>query len=219
MSAYDAISDIALDRLVDGTLNETERADLLARLDASPDGWRRCALAFLEAQAWHDAFSPEPSRTVGLPPVPPARRRPDPRVFAVAASIALAFALGWGVGRVPAQAQPPRDSVADATQGPPSAPVPAPTVPSVPKPTAPQAVSGYSFVTINRPDYRETVTYRLRPNEPGVSVSDYARAQWLRQGFEVVESRRVVPVVLENGQSTTVPVQQLVFDYVGNRPL
>jgi hypothetical protein len=25
---------------------------LLASLDAQPDGWRRCALAFLEAQIW-----------------------------------------------------------------------------------------------------------------------------------------------------------------------
>lgn len=41
-----------LDRLVDGELNETERRTLLLRLEHSPDGWRRCALAFLEAQAW-----------------------------------------------------------------------------------------------------------------------------------------------------------------------
>lgn len=41
-----------LDRLVDGELNETERRNLLLRLEHSPDGWRRCALAFLEAQAW-----------------------------------------------------------------------------------------------------------------------------------------------------------------------
>lgn len=41
-----------LDRLVDGELGETERRELLLRLEHSPDGWRRCALAFLEAQAW-----------------------------------------------------------------------------------------------------------------------------------------------------------------------
>lgn len=41
-----------LDQLVDGELNETERRNLLLRLEHSPDGWRRCALAFLEAQAW-----------------------------------------------------------------------------------------------------------------------------------------------------------------------
>jgi len=41
-----------LDQLVDGELNETERRNLLLRLEHSPAGWRRCALAFLEAQAW-----------------------------------------------------------------------------------------------------------------------------------------------------------------------
>src|SRR5690349_16591155 len=41
-----------LDRLVDGELNDAERRDLLLRLERTPDGWRRCALAFLEGQAW-----------------------------------------------------------------------------------------------------------------------------------------------------------------------
>lgn len=41
-----------LDRLVDGELSESERRELLLRLERSPDGWRRCALAFLEAQTW-----------------------------------------------------------------------------------------------------------------------------------------------------------------------
>jgi len=43
---------LLLDRLVDGELTESERHELLLRLERSPDGWRRCALAFLEAQAW-----------------------------------------------------------------------------------------------------------------------------------------------------------------------
>jgi hypothetical protein len=41
-----------LDRLVDGELAETERRDVLQTLDRQPDGWRQCALAFLEAQTW-----------------------------------------------------------------------------------------------------------------------------------------------------------------------
>jgi hypothetical protein len=50
--------DAWLDRLVDGELAEPQRRALLARLEHRPDGWRRCALAFLEAQAWHDALGP-----------------------------------------------------------------------------------------------------------------------------------------------------------------
>jgi len=42
-----------LDLLVDGELDEPDRRTLLQRLEQQPDGWRRCALAFLEAQSWH----------------------------------------------------------------------------------------------------------------------------------------------------------------------
>ena len=41
-----------LDRLVDGELGQEERRELLASLDDEPGAWRRCALAFLEAQTW-----------------------------------------------------------------------------------------------------------------------------------------------------------------------
>jgi hypothetical protein len=44
--------DRLLERLVDGELNDAEYRALLAELEHRPDGWRRCALAFLEDQAW-----------------------------------------------------------------------------------------------------------------------------------------------------------------------
>src|SRR5262245_23445628 len=47
-----------MDRLVDGEVAEPERRTLLSRLERMPDGWRRCALAFLEAQAWREALDP-----------------------------------------------------------------------------------------------------------------------------------------------------------------
>ena len=40
-----------LDRLVDGQLSPSESRELLARLDDLADGWRSCALAFLEDRA------------------------------------------------------------------------------------------------------------------------------------------------------------------------
>ncbi|MFZ5832683.1 MAG: hypothetical protein ACOY3P_21560 [Planctomycetota bacterium] len=42
--------DRVLDLLVDGELSEPERRKLLTSFDAEPGAWRRCALAFLEAQ-------------------------------------------------------------------------------------------------------------------------------------------------------------------------
>ncbi|MCL6504821.1 MAG: hypothetical protein K6T86_19250 [Pirellulales bacterium] len=48
--------DRLLDRLVDDELPEGDRRALLARLDAEADGWRLCALRFLEAQAFRRAI-------------------------------------------------------------------------------------------------------------------------------------------------------------------
>ena len=56
--------DILFDRLVDGELSAAERRALLESLDARPDGWRRCALAFLEAQSWRN----ELRQVAGEPP-------------------------------------------------------------------------------------------------------------------------------------------------------
>ena len=57
------VSDRALMALVDGELSQTGRRELLQQLDMRPgnDGWRRCALMFLEDQALRAAFA-EPSR-------------------------------------------------------------------------------------------------------------------------------------------------------------
>lgn len=111
-----------LDLLVDGELTEKQRRELLTRLDEQPDGWRRCALAFLEAQSWQaelggifDELSTDdaPSITTagGSPPTGPGEtpmalgtagqagsgsRRRGPRmntVLAMAASFIVALTL------------------------------------------------------------------------------------------------------------------------------
>ena len=48
--------DRVYDLLVDGELDEDRRRTLLGSLDNKPGGWRRCALAFLEAQSWGQEF-------------------------------------------------------------------------------------------------------------------------------------------------------------------
>ncbi len=88
-----------LDRLVDGELSAEEYAAVLRSLDDAPDGWRRCALAFLEAQAWQremgsmgrEAKSPTAS-VVAIRPAAAVKRWPV--LLAVAASFLLAFGLG-----------------------------------------------------------------------------------------------------------------------------
>ena len=42
---------VTIDKLIDGELSRDEERGLLSSLEGQPDGWRRCALAFLEARA------------------------------------------------------------------------------------------------------------------------------------------------------------------------
>src|SRR5262245_24846451 len=101
-----------LDRLVDGELGPDQRRELLASLDDEPGAWRRCALAFLEAQTWRLQLS----QVAAAPLVAQASGRSmrkaeglkSPRFLswclAVAASLFLAFGLGT---RFPSTGQSP----------------------------------------------------------------------------------------------------------------
>jgi hypothetical protein len=91
-----------LDRLVDGELSQDQRRELLAALDDEPGAWRRCALAFLEAQSWRWQLSrlavePLVAQTSARPA--PLKSRNDRRSLwglglAIAASVVAAFGLG-----------------------------------------------------------------------------------------------------------------------------
>jgi hypothetical protein len=100
-----------IDRLVDGELSGDERRRLLASLEAQPDGWRRCALAFVEAQTWRGAMGSllregeapaEPGSAITLnqssagasPSRNESSRSHLATWFAVAASVVVAFGLG-----------------------------------------------------------------------------------------------------------------------------
>jgi hypothetical protein len=103
----DFLNDETLDRLVDGEMSADQRRQFIASLDSRPDGWRRCALAFLEAQSWRgdmrrlvvDATrsgGDAPATTVTKQAVAdqPARWSRLNTALAVAASVMLAFGLG-----------------------------------------------------------------------------------------------------------------------------
>ena len=122
------IDQAALDRLVDGEMDEPSRAALLRALDRQPAGWKRCALAFLEAQAWGEALPATPAAHAAPAksgsPLPAIRR-----VLAVAAAVAVAFGAGFvwrGPDRAPQIARTTRVAPAGS-------PTPAPPPPAVPE--------------------------------------------------------------------------------------
>jgi hypothetical protein len=100
------LTDAFLDRIVDGELSPAELRAALEQLENEPDGWKRCALAFLEAQYWRESFrmadehGPLSKERLGprgeWRPSRPGRLWSTGRRFALAAGIAaLAFVLGW----------------------------------------------------------------------------------------------------------------------------
>jgi hypothetical protein len=163
------LSDADLDRIVDGELSPAELREALDRLALEPDGWKRCALAFLEAQGWRESFramgDTDSTVTGGFArspaPSPPQSIRfpPGLRRVAMAAGIAaLFFALGWrahpdraprrGLGASPALAavnHPPHTDVAGTGELPDSfegASGPMRDVPSLPDPIPPVVAVG-----------------------------------------------------------------------------
>jgi hypothetical protein len=95
-----------IDQIIDGSLGPGELRLALSRLDHEPDGWKRCTLAFLEAQCWREAFRAleghsvaESARGCGAIGSRQAtvdqRRTRSWRGAAAAGIIAASFALGW----------------------------------------------------------------------------------------------------------------------------
>jgi hypothetical protein len=108
-STHLADSGYQMDLLVDGELSEADRRTLLLRLDHEPDGWRRCALAFLEAQCWRAELGQLPTAAAIAPAEakPAVQAEPTRRwqtwrqhtatLLTMAASFLLALVLGMGL--------------------------------------------------------------------------------------------------------------------------
>ena len=211
----------AIDRLVDGDLPEAERLALLLRLDADPDAWRRCALAFLEDQAWRKALGPLAassallSMPVSVPRMASARLR---RLALAATVLASTFAGGFaarGLGRVGPAVEVAKDQRAM----------------SIPHEASPSGevveVGSLQFVDASAgelPPARFPIRSGpglddrwLRSQPP--SVPDYLRAQLERQGYQVLERRNLVSVEVGEGKHVSIPVDQVQVDYVGQQPL
>jgi anti-sigma factor RsiW len=190
-----------LDRLVDGELPDGERRELLLRLENEPDGWRRCALAFLEAQTWREAFR-APVATAPTPPVVPDGPSRKPRSWrpvavltGLAASLAAAFALGW-VFRGGPEPTAPYPPVAQQATSVPAEP---------PEPTSPAPIALAA---------REPGTSKS-PEPPG--VVDPVVKQWEQRGYHAETQKRLVSLELKDGRKLNVPVQEVRLRYVGDR--
>lgn len=221
-------NDRLIDRLVDGELTDTERRTVLARLDREPDGWRRCALAFLEAQCWRQVLGPlagerghEPAAPT-LQAVPPVQRgshrqekwrsRALRNAMVRVAAVVLAFGLGLIVGGAGRPAGTPTEVVPQAARG--MARTPQPDRPGAPlarsdhaEPIA-GATSEIPLREVSELD--KTWLAELPPAMPA-----YVQRKWEQRGYRVETRRQLVSASLADGRRVAIPVDQVRLHYVG----
>ena len=220
--------DQLFDLLVDDELGEAERRELLARLDHVPDGWRRCALTFLEAQCWKKelgAMAREPAQVVR--PAPPAldKKRPAFR-WGTALAMAASFLVALGLGSV----------LRDAWHR--GGPAPGQVATMVSEPQSPAPAGGPAADASRAPAW-QMVTLAADRGQGGADESirlpaverDQIDENWLQSfptaippevvralkntGHEVRQSRRLMAVPMQDGRRLVVPMDEVDVHYVG----
>ena len=233
------------DLLVDGELNETERRRLLTELDDEPSGWRRCALAFLEAQAWKEPFGdlirPQDESTRDEPPRerqgPPSR--PLGRfwfgghggtVLAMVASFLVALYLGTLIQHGPQPTEPLAPGATDMVAGTSSAGIMA--TPGVESPQRSDSVSPrWQMVTVsagkdaqgNPRSFRLPVIERDQFDESWLSETSAPLPAELTEaikqpGNEVQRRRYFIRLKMKDGRHLVVPVDEVNVRYRGVVP-
>ena len=221
-----------LDRLVDGELNQDEQRELFKVLDHTPQLWKACALAFLEARAWQQeivAITQEIPTLDSLRSSPPtnlasisqetatakswkSRFRQVSPWFSLAASLLLAILVGlevrdrWFLAPI---------STSVAANNP-------PTRPNHPTLTAPNTVLANDnhvagSITLHEangqplqmPIYTgEDYDVDWMLNQPS-RIPIEVRQTLERMGFRIQEQRQFVPMYIGDGQRVLVPVDQV----------
>jgi hypothetical protein len=131
MEPNQKINQETLDRLVDGELNDTRRRDVIEALGRDRDGWKRCALAFLESQSFGqemrrayrddppcrddhraDSMVADASPTVERPRRAGRRFRQSNFCWWLTAAACVVFAFAWGTRLQPVPVTPSNASPA-----------------------------------------------------------------------------------------------------------
>jgi hypothetical protein len=234
------------DRLVDGELSESQHRELLASLDQEPDGWRRCALAFLEAQCWKKELGdlrqtlPIGSPTTALISQPGKRKSSPFRLPGTLLAMSACFLLALGAGVLWQQSGNRLGGILDgggANQiagnvGRQSATVTstsgAQTAVAQATPQPDNTAGPWQWVRLSpagSTDSDQTVQL------PAIQ-RDRMDEQWLqslpspipenvlqalrRNGYAVQTQQELMPMPLTDGRRLVVPVDQVELQYVGN---
>ena len=220
-----------IELLVEGELSQEQRKELVRELDLDATRWREVAFAFMEQRkicvAVRDVISRDrlaSRQTNALRQQPQPAQKPKPpsnraiasllRITALAAVFLAVFSLGLASGR--------RNVSRVATTSTPGLTNSRDTTPIVaPRIRDPQGIVGYVH-------WESRVGVRLLPVFDG-SASE----QWLaenppqiderferllaRSGWQVRPARRLVSMQFESGDTFTIPIDDLTYQYVGQK--
>lgn len=230
------VDDKTLDRLVDGELCREEYDAVIRSLDQAPGEWRRCALAFLEAQALRRELG-DLRREAAIPrPAPVAKPRPAasnrwPLLLAVAASFLVAFGLGLVI-RPFAPATPVSDEVQVAEQAvPPDAPIGGAPRPATPAPAIEptgRSPSGNVMVMMDGGDGSggrsvPVPVYDWSPQSEGMlsqtptNVPAEVRRALRAMGCELRLNKHLIRGETTDGRPVLIPVEQVEIVPAGRR--
>jgi hypothetical protein len=223
--------DERFDRLVDGELSDEEREAFLALLEREEGGWRRCSLAFLEAQEFRrtiKSISDELGGEFGIKTSVgreySARRRMGwgtvVRICAAAATLVGAFGLGYRSGSNVSMDPVPSPHLAHSERALPVGSEPlaadAPTLvadsPPIDREPTDDAVPGAQFAS-----WPPVEAVRQGASDSPTVIPDYLRGLLQRQGYRLESESGMVPVSLGDGREYAVPVERVNVRYVGLR--
>lgn len=224
---------IRLDRLVDGEVNIDEQRQLLLALEAQPDGWRRCALAYIEAQTLRQELrgignssneAVEDGQRVLLRGLRARAKRTSSFLgsrrwqwLAMAACFVLAFLIGTatrGLWTAEAGKSQPDKLLATNVGGgnPATVAMTNPTdVTSVKAESVPMIVpspDGKSEQTVNVPlvEAKSQADWQSFLAQENPVLNDAALATLESTGHVVQQRRAYYPVQLQDGRQAVVPV-------------
>jgi hypothetical protein len=223
--------DERFDRLADGELSGEEREAFLALLESEEGGWRRCSLAFLEAQEFRraiksisDDLGGEPGLKNSVGREYSARsstgRGKAVRLCAAAAALVGAFFLGFRSWSNVSMDSVPSPHLAQSDRTLPAGGEPlatdAPTLvadsPRIDREPTDPAVPGARFASWPPLD-----AVRQGAGDSPTVIPDYLRGLLQRQGYRLESESGMVPVSLGDGREYAVPVERVNVRYVGLR--
>ncbi len=216
-----------IDLLVDGELDDARRRELLLRLENTPGAWRRCALAFLEAQSWRQGAgamlaepspaSPAPvSVAVAVEPVASHSfwRSSWGNLLAVAASFGCAFALGaWyrsSDGPVTAQGAG-AVAIVDPAASDPASNVAAGAADNTPEDYVTLLVDGVADGESNQMQLPVRAWGDVADSfaQQPLAIPDSLIEEIEQAGHTVRQRRQLVPVDLQDGRQMIVPMDEV----------